>query len=114
MPIMAISGRLMMVAVMRAHTRGQTVYAQAGEIAEQALGGVRTVYAFSLQKRFVDRYNAMLRNAFSSDIQKKVAFGLGIGFFFFSLFSIVALGFWYGSRLVIDGTMAGQDGTVPS
>lgn len=109
MPILLIVGVFIMMNIKKYTTLSQDVYAHAGSIVEQAIGGIRTVYAFSLQKRFADLYDARLVGAENSDAKRGVVFGLGAGGFFFALYSIYGLAFWYGSRQVIDGKLTGAD-----
>lgn len=59
----AIMGGIMMIFLTKFMTGGQDAYADAGKIAEQALGGIKTVYAFSLQRRFQAKYDVLLDKA---------------------------------------------------
>lgn len=68
-------------------TAGQDAYADAGAVAEQAIAGIRTVYSFSLQKRFQERYNKILENAQAANIRSGLVMGFGFGVFLFILFS---------------------------
>lgn len=99
----------MVRAIRTANTQGQTIYAKAGAIAEQAIAGIRTVYAFSLQDRFKKKFDDKLSEAFGADVTKATALGQGVGFFFFVLFCIYGLAFWFGSTLVIKGEMIGAN-----
>eukprot|EP01117_Protostelium_nocturnum_P020653 TRINITY_DN93_c0_g1_i5.p1 TRINITY_DN93_c0_g1~~TRINITY_DN93_c0_g1_i5.p1 ORF type:complete len:618 (-),score=269.32 TRINITY_DN93_c0_g1_i5:186-2039(-) len=106
-PIMAIVGGIMMTFVTKFMTGGQTAYAEAGGIAEQAIGGIRTVYAFSLQQRFQQKYELLLEDAKKVNIKAGFVIGLGFGLLMFVMFSSYGLAFWYGSKLVIEGEMDG-------
>jgi len=106
-PIMAIVGGVMMTFVTKFMTGGQTAYAEAGGIAEQAIGGIRTVYAFSLQQRFQEKYEVLLEDAKKVNVKAGFVIGLGFGLLMFVMFSSYGLAFWYGSKLVIEGEMDG-------
>lgn len=54
-------------------------YALAGDIAEEALGAVRTVDAFSAHEKMEDRYNKLLLRAEVESIKKAVAMGIIFG-----------------------------------
>lgn len=108
-PVMAITGGIMFKFVAKFMTEGQDSYAEAGSIAEQAIAGIRTVYSFSLQSRFRERYDAKLANAEASNIRAGHVIGWGFGLFLFIMFGSYALAFWYGSRLVIEGTLDAGD-----
>lgn len=88
MPILLAVGVFIMANIKKYTTLSQDVYAHAGSIVEQAIGGVRTVYAFSLQQRFAQMYDQRLVGAEKSDAKRGVVFGLGAGGFFFALYSI--------------------------
>lgn len=83
-------------------------YADAGFVAEQAISGVRTNFAFSMQKRFIDRYIVRLEKAYKMDIKKGLLTGVGAGTFIGLMFLAYALSFWEGSRLVRAGDMQGS------
>lgn len=88
MPILLGVGVFIMINIKKYTTLSQDVYAHAGSIVEQAIGGIRTVYAFSLQQRFAQLYDHRLIDAERSDAQRGVVFGFGAGGFFFALYSI--------------------------
>lgn len=109
LPLIAIAGGIMIVFLKRAAARAQAMYASAGGVAEQALASIRTVYAFSMMDRFVARFDDKLILAYNADCDKARAIGVGVGSFFFLLFSVFGLSFWYGSTRVIAGEYQGQD-----
>lgn len=91
LPILIILGGALGLQIKKFITKTQSVYALAGAIAEQAFSGIRTVYAFSLQKRFVKRYDEKLVAAESLDVKKGLVFGVGFGIFLFTLYSILGM-----------------------
>lgn len=88
MPILMGVGIFMMLNIKKYTAVSQDVYAHAGSIVEQAIGGIRTVYSFSLQQRFAALYNTRLLAAERSDAKRGVILGFGVGGFFFALYSI--------------------------
>lgn len=68
---------------------------------------MRTVHAFNLQERFSKRYNAILETCRVAELKNAWWNGIAAGSFMLFLYSIFGLVFWYGSRLVIHGTMTG-------
>lgn len=75
-------------------------YAQAGGVASEALGSIRTVASLCAERRFIEAYGAFLEQAKRVGIQKSAKLGLANGALFSSAFFIYALAFWYGSRQV--------------
>ncbi|RHZ74187.1 hypothetical protein Glove_227g57 [Diversispora epigaea] len=85
--------------------KGQEVYAEAGNVAEQVLSGIRTVIAFGGEQREIVRYNQKLKDVYTIGKRKALTTGLSIGFINFLFFGILALGYWYGGTLVYNGEM---------
>jgi ABC-type multidrug transport system fused ATPase/permease subunit len=107
-PALVIVGAVAMGSIKRYQQISQDVYAHAGAIAEQAFSGIRTVFAFSLQGRFKELYDAKLGDSLKADTRKGIAFGVSIGSIFGMIYMVYALAFWYGSRLVIRGEISGS------
>jgi ATP-binding cassette subfamily B (MDR/TAP) protein 1 len=88
----------------------QDKYAEAGSIVEQCFSSIRTIYSFSLQERFSERYEHKLDKALVSGIKRGKASGLGLGVFMLALFCKYGLALWYAPRLMAEGKIDG--GTV--
>ncbi|KAI9235662.1 MAG: P-loop containing nucleoside triphosphate hydrolase protein [Podila humilis] len=84
---------------------GQGSYAQAGGLAEQAIGSIRTVFAFNGQKRELQKFSDNLDSAYKDGVKKAWATGLGMGSFMLIMFLGYSLAFWYGSHQVQKGLM---------
>ncbi|GAN06864.1 multidrug resistance protein 1 [Mucor ambiguus] len=109
LPLMAGAGGAMGYYITKYTLKAQDSYADAGSVAEQVFAGIRTVYSFSLQKRFGDLYESRLDKAMKTGIKRGQILGFGFGSFMFILFATYGLSFWYGSKLTRDGLMAGED-----
>ncbi|KAI8620675.1 putative ABC transporter protein [Chytriomyces sp. MP71] len=108
-PVMATVGVVMFSLLTKLTAQGQDAYAEAGAVAEQVISGIRTIYSFSLQARFAEKYDVKLEKAEAADRKGGITRGVGFGSFMLVMFSTYGLAFWYGSRLVLQGKMAGQD-----
>lgn len=106
-PLLAGTGATMSFFLTKYTKQEQDASAEAGSIAEQAFQSIRTVYAFSLQQRFVDRYNKKLDAAYKSGVKGGVSFGFGFAFLLFFMFCTYGLALWFGSRLVTQGHLTG-------
>ncbi|ORZ10103.1 P-loop containing nucleoside triphosphate hydrolase protein [Absidia repens] len=104
LPLMMVAGGCMGVFTMKYTILSQDRYAAAGAIVEQAFSGIRTVSSFSLQNRFFKRYDEELIHARDAGIMRGNSLGYGLGALFFVIFCSDALGLWYGSTKIIDGT----------
>ena len=85
----------------------QNIYADAGSIAEQVFAGIRTVYAFTLQRQFLARYDKELEKACATGTKRGVLLGCQFGAFLCVLFWSYGLAFWYGSKLADESKLAG-------
>ncbi|KAJ3035729.1 hypothetical protein HDV00_003441 [Rhizophlyctis rosea] len=83
-------------------------FAQATTVAEQALAGIRTVYAFTFQKRFAGLYKEKLEEVCHTDSRKGIWSGFAMGLFMCVIFLIFAFAFWLGIKWVRDGTIQGS------
>ncbi|KAI8806223.1 P-loop containing nucleoside triphosphate hydrolase protein [Cladochytrium replicatum] len=109
LPIMGIVGTIMVTLITKFVRQGQDSYADAGAVAEQVIAGIRTVFSFSLQKRFAQKYQAQLDKAHANDVKKGLALSGGFGAFMLTIFSTYALAFYVGSRLVLNNEMVPGD-----
>ncbi|TVU14508.1 hypothetical protein EJB05_37982, partial [Eragrostis curvula] len=75
-------------------------YAKANSLVKQALGLIKTVCAFTAEKRIIQRYATVLNKTIKLGIKQGIAKGLAIGCTSIA-FAIWAFLCWYGSRLVV-------------
>ncbi|KAL7331771.1 hypothetical protein PS15p_203920 [Mucor circinelloides] len=106
-PLLGASGAIMAYFLTRFSKESQDALAESGTIAEQAFHSIRTVYSFTLQKRFSDRYKQKLEAACKSGVKGGIALGIGFAFFMLFLFGTFGLSLWFGSRLVTQGQLTG-------
>ncbi|KAG2226168.1 hypothetical protein INT45_003313 [Circinella minor] len=101
LPALGGVGGLMGYLITSSTLKVQDAYADAGTVAEQVFAGIRTVYAFNLQKRFSAIYEEKLVKARQAGVYRGYATGLGVGGFFY------AISFWYGGKLASEETLEG-------
>lgn len=106
-PLLFVVGGLMGNFMKKYTLASLSSYAQAGFIAEQAFNSIRTVYSFNLQKRFSNRYENELSNAFKIGIKRAAATGLGYACNISLILCIYAITLWYGAILVTRGQITG-------
>ncbi|CAB4288377.1 unnamed protein product [Prunus armeniaca] len=75
-------------------------YGKANSIVEQALSSIKTVYAFTAERRIVERYSAILERTSRLGMKQGIAKGLAVGSTGLS-FAIWGFLAWYGSHLVM-------------
>ncbi|KAI8647460.1 P-loop containing nucleoside triphosphate hydrolase protein [Parasitella parasitica] len=102
-PLLLAISLTMIILVKKYVVQNQRSYAQAGAVAEQALQSIRTVHTFSLQERFLKRFQEKLKGAEKYGVKRVFVSGVGIALFTFCFYSSLGLALWYGSQLVLEG-----------
>jgi ATP-binding cassette subfamily B (MDR/TAP) protein 1 len=103
-PLMVVGAALYGFVLQKIAVVTNKAYSKAGAIAEECLGGIRTVVSLGGQEREVSRYKAGLDLAKKEVLRFYYYAGFAIGAKFFTNFLAYALGLWYGSKLLLDGT----------
>uniref|UniRef100_A0A3Q4AJP3 ATP-binding cassette sub-family B member 5 n=1 Tax=Mola mola TaxID=94237 RepID=A0A3Q4AJP3_MOLML len=100
-PALCISAALYSKVLTSFSSKEQTAYAKAGAVAEEVLSSIRTVFAFSGQKREIERYHKNLEDAKTMGIKKAITANIAMGFTFLMIYLSYALAFWYGTTLIL-------------
>ncbi|XP_032690175.1 multidrug resistance protein homolog 49 isoform X1 [Odontomachus brunneus] len=77
-------------------------YGQAGSVAEEVLGAIRTVVAFNGEQKEVERYAEKLVPAERTGIRRGMWSGVGGGVMWLIIYLSYALAFWYGLQLILN------------
>uniref|UniRef100_A0A4W3HT08 ATP binding cassette subfamily B member 11 n=1 Tax=Callorhinchus milii TaxID=7868 RepID=A0A4W3HT08_CALMI len=101
-PLIGLGAALMALAVSKLTGLGLKAYAKAGAVADEVLFSIRTVAAFSGEKKEVERYERNLISAQRWGVRKGMIVGFFTGYMWMIIFLCYALAFWYGSWLVIE------------
>ncbi|WP_438003669.1 ABC transporter transmembrane domain-containing protein [Sorangium sp. So ce321] len=83
----------------------QDSLARSGEIAEEALSGIRTVRAFAAEKQELARYAGQVTESFERARARVRASGAFSGVVTFAGYAATGLVLWYGGRLVVAGRL---------
>ncbi|UJR23295.1 hypothetical protein I4U23_026311 [Adineta vaga] len=81
-------------------SRELKAYGKAGAVAEEVISSIRTVLCYNGQERERHRYEQHLDVAKKSGMRKSLVDGIANGILLCLIYSIFALGFWYGAKLV--------------
>ncbi|XP_037532573.1 ATP-binding cassette, sub-family B (MDR/TAP), member 4 [Nematolebias whitei] len=100
-PALGISAALFSKVLATFTTKEQSAYAKAGAVAEEVLSAVRTVFAFSGQKKEIERYHKNLEDAKNMGVKKAISANIAMGFAYMMIYFSYALAFWYGSTLIL-------------
>lgn len=104
-PPVAISAVFYGKRVRKLSKESQDALAKASEVAVEALGGLRTVRSFSAEKKEISRYRSAIDDSLQLAFRRIRLSASFFGVAFFAAFSAGALVFWYGARLVADGSL---------
>ncbi|XP_013099657.2 multidrug resistance protein homolog 49 [Stomoxys calcitrans] len=77
-------------------------YSGAGSVAEEVLGGIRTVFAFSGERKEQERFAARLLPAEVVGRKKGLYSGIGAGTMWFLIYCCYAIAMWYGVNLILE------------
>ncbi|KAL7714251.1 Multidrug resistance protein 1 [Entamoeba marina] len=75
-------------------------FGEAGVIAEEVVGNIRTVQSLNQQQYFCEKYNNKIKETDKYHVRRGIGIGSGLGSMMFFLLSSNALGCWYGIYLV--------------
>ena len=78
----------------------QEIYGKAGQLAEQVLSSIKTVFAYNATEHELNRYANQIKITRKNGIKMGSLFGLVTGFDYLVVFCADALGFWYGAKLI--------------
>ncbi|TMW55295.1 hypothetical protein Poli38472_013186 [Pythium oligandrum] len=103
MPCIAIS-MAFLIKTLRTRTEwAQKIYAEAGAVAEETLGSMRTVASNNGERRAIDKYNVRARKAEEQNLALIRMAAVVLGVFFSSMWLMYASGLWYGGHKVSEG-----------
>ncbi|EFA76459.1 ABC transporter B family protein [Heterostelium album PN500] len=102
-PIIGFAGKVEMDFMAGFSKEGKEAYARSGQIATEAIGGIRTVSSFTAEKKVYDKFKFALEDPIKIAKKKALTAGLVFGFTQATMFWIWALGYWYGGKLVSEG-----------
>ncbi|KAK1577001.1 hypothetical protein Q3G72_018262 [Acer saccharum] len=99
-PLIALAGGIYAYVATGLIARVRKSYVKAGEIAQEVIGNVRTVQAFSGEERAVRSYKEALANTYKYGRKAGLAKGLGLGSLHCILFLSWSLLVWFTSIIV--------------
>eukprot|EP00644_Phytophthora_capsici_P003136 jgi/Phyca11/541621/estExt2_Genewise1Plus.C_PHYCAscaffold_70381 len=108
MPFMVASLGVLMTSLRKRAVHSQQMYAEAGAVAEETLGSIRTVSSLNAEKLAINKYNERAAIAEETNIQMAKFSSAVFGLFMCSIWLMYAAGLWYG------GSKVAHDKATPS
>lgn len=109
-PCIIIAGALMNAVTAKLQQAELDRVSKAASIAEESLATLRTAKAFGIEHNLVQLYDESNRQATRFGIKRSLYQGIGMGVFFFVIYSGYALAFYFGAKLLASGHI--KSGTV--
>ncbi|XP_054802614.1 ABC transporter B family member 11-like [Prosopis cineraria] len=81
-------------------------YEEASQVANDAVGSIRTVAAFCAEEKVMDLYHKKCEGPIKAGIRQALISGTGLGVSFLVLYSVYGCSFYAGARLVQDGKIS--------
>ena len=87
----------------------QMMYEEASQVANDAVGSIRTVASFCAEDKVMELYKKKCEGPMKTGIRQGLISGSGFGVSFFLLFCVYATSFYAGARLVDAGKATFSD-----
>ncbi len=104
-PLVAVGATVYGRALRKLSGEVQDALAHSTEVAEESIGGLRTVRSFARERAEVARYEAAVDKSFALAARRAMLSGLFSGGAGFAGYAAIALVIWYGGYLVTVGDM---------
>lgn len=85
------------------------MYEEASQVANDAVGSIRTVASFCAEERVMDLYRRKCESPMKKGIRRGLISGIGFGSAMFFLYTVFSCSFYAGARLVEQGKMKFSD-----
>ena len=111
LPVIVISRGLTATATKRLALSSQAMYAKAGAVAEEVLGGIRTVAAFGQEQRESERFDSFLHQGRKEGTKVAIQVGLSTALMLGSMFACYGLALYIGGLLIENNTYNSSTGS---
>ena len=108
-PIVIVGAQFYGRYVRRLSTKVQDRLAEANSVLEETLSAIRIVQSFVREEYERSRYRDRIQDSLKLAVRRAVASGGFIAFIILVVYSGIAVVLWFGSRMVIAGTMSAGD-----
>ncbi|XP_058103411.1 ABC transporter B family member 9-like [Magnolia sinica] len=103
LPLLGLQGYLQMKFLTASSVDAKMMYEEASQVANDAVGSIRTVASFCAEQKVMDLYKKKCEAPMRNGMRQGIISGVGFGFSNIVLFCSYALNFYLGACLVADG-----------
>ncbi|XP_058757109.1 ABC transporter B family member 11-like [Vicia villosa] len=108
-PLLGLNGFLQVKFLKGFSTDAKKLYEEASQVANDAVGSIRTVASFCSEEKVMELYKQKCEGPIKTGIRRGIVSGFGFGVSFFVLYAVYATSFYAGARLVEDGKSSFSD-----
>eukprot|EP00253_Pinus_taeda_P001520 PITA_01520 len=103
LPLLGLQGWIEVKFLVGFAPDAKVMYEEASQVANDAVRSIRTVASFSAEDKVMSLYNEKCSAPLKIGVRQGIISGLGLGIANFLFYSVYALNFWVGSRMVENG-----------
>ncbi|KAK0581681.1 hypothetical protein LWI29_016795 [Acer saccharum] len=109
LPLIGVNGYVQMKFLKGFSADAKMMYEEASQVANDAVGSIRTVASFCAEEKVMDLYQKKCEGPMKTGIRQGLISGAGFGLSFFLLFTVYATSFYVGAILIKDGKTTFSD-----
>ncbi|KAG5130018.1 hypothetical protein JHK84_036415 [Glycine max] len=109
LPLLLVNGQVQMGSMQGFVTDAKKLYEEASQVANEAVGNIRTVVAFCAEEKVMELYQKKCLGPIQTGIKQGLVSGTSFGLSLFLVFSVNACCFYAGARLVENGKTSISD-----
>ncbi|EGC33546.1 hypothetical protein DICPUDRAFT_80697 [Dictyostelium purpureum] len=111
-PLLAFAGKVQVGFITGFTKKNKGAYGECGQVATEAIGGIRTVSSFTSENRVLTKFSNNLIKPLQISIKSSNISGISFGFSHATLFFIYCLTYWYGGKLISEGEWKAPRSTI--
>ncbi|KAL6504960.1 ATP-binding cassette, sub-B (MDR TAP), member 4 [Orobanche gracilis] len=108
-PLIGLNGYMQVKFMKGFSADAKVMYEEASQIANDAVGSIRTVASFCAEEKVMEMYKIKCEGPMKNGVRQGLVSGVGFGLSFALLFLVYATSFYAGARLVEDGKITFGD-----
>ncbi|KOM33360.1 hypothetical protein LR48_Vigan01g291600 [Vigna angularis] len=108
-PLLGLNGFFQVKFLKGFSADSKRMYEEASQVANDAVGSIRTVASFCAEEKVMDLYRGKCEGPIKTGIRQGIISGVSFGISFFVLYAVYAASFYAGARLVEDGKTSFTD-----
>ncbi|OIT06993.1 PREDICTED: ABC transporter B family member 11-like [Nicotiana attenuata] len=108
-PLIGLNGYVQIKFMKGFSADAKMMYEEASQVANDAVGGIRTVASFCAEEKVMEIYRRKCEGPLKAGIKQGLISGIGFGVSFALLFLVYATSFYAGAHLVQDGKITFSD-----